>query len=102
MKGVPWCFHKKEIEVEQKLSRLVKLTITKNEFCQRLEGINEHGILSECTDGFRVGSVCSLKCSNQISEMGDTFKFHCKKIDNKMVWLEENDRNRKPECDGKC
>ena len=34
--------------------------------------------------------------------MGDTFKFHCKKIDNKMVWLEENDRNRKPECDGKC
>ena len=100
VKGVPWCFHKKEIEVEQPLSRLVKFTITQNQFCPRLEGINEHGIMSECTDGFRVGSICSLKCSNQISEMGDTFKFHCKNIDDKMMWLEEKDRNRKPECDG--
>jgi len=98
-RGVPWCFHKKEIEIEQKLSRLVKTTMSKDQFCAKLPGIGEMGINGKCTDGFRKSSVCTLSCSNGLSEMGQSFEFHCREVDKSLKWVEKNGKNRKPECD---
>jgi len=73
--------------------------MSQNKFCTKLAGIGEMGINAQCTDGFRKSSICTLSCSNGLSEMGQSFEFHCREVDKKLIWVEKNGKNRKPECD---
>lgn len=92
VRGVPWCFHKNEVETGEVISKLVYRV--ENTYCPKLAGVGEVGIDFTCTDGFRQHSVCTLKCSNGISEMGKSFEYSC--LDGQ--WVGRNGVNKKPEC----
>lgn len=90
VKGVPWCSYKLPGDSAKRNFNFVQKL--EDKYCTKPSVINTYGYEYSCTDGFRLNSVCSLRCENRLSGEGKTYSITC----DGGKWIDEE---KIPSCD---